>query len=375
MSLSPTRVRELVSKELRQMLRDIRTRGMIFVAPLIQILVFGYAVNTDIPNTATYVVDQDHTATSRALVDAFRSTGYFRVVGQSEEAGALARALDRSEAVVGIDIPPGFARRIDAGGPAPLQLLLDGSNSNTATVAQGYATRIVQRFALRHLPPGAAPPAGVDLRVRAWYNPSLESRVYNVPAVMGLLLLLMCLVLTSLSVVREREDGTLEQLLVSPLTPAEFLLGKTIPAGLIGLVDLVTITAMAILWFHIPLRGSVAALVAAAALFILGAIALGLLISTVSQTQQEAFMTMFLLLLPSIILSGFFYPISSMPRVFQVITVVNPVRHFLEIVRAVFLKGAGFAPLWDHYAWLAGVAAATMALALARFARTTARGA
>jgi ABC-2 type transport system permease protein len=215
----------------------------------------------------------------------------------------------------------------------------------------------------------------VDLRVRAWYNPSLESRVYNVPAVMGLLLLLMCLVLTSLSVVREREDGTLEQLLVSPLTPTELLLGKTIPAGLIGLIDLVTITAVAILWFHIPLRGSVVALVAAATLFILAAIALGLLISTVSRTQQEAFMTMFLLLLPSIILSGFFYPISSMPRVFQIVTIVNPVRHFLEIVRAVFLKGAGFAPLWDHYAWLAGIAAATMVLALARFARTTARSA
>jgi ABC-2 type transport system permease protein len=375
MSLSPTRIGELVSKELRQMLRDFRTRGMIFVAPLIQLLVFGYAVNTDIPDTATYVVDQDHTATSRALIDAFRQTGYFRIVGQSEQSGALARALDRSEAVVGIDIPPGFARRIDAGGPAPLQLLLDGSNSNTATVAQGYATRIVQRFALRYLRPGAAPPGGVDLRVRAWYNPSLESRVYNVPAVMGLLLLLMCLVLTSLSVVREREDGTLEQLLVSPLTPTELLLGKTIPAGLIGLIDLVTITAVAILWFHIPLRGSVVALVAAATLFILAAIALGLLISTVSRTQQEAFMTMFLLLLPSIILSGFFYPISSMPRVFQIVTVVNPVRHFLEIVRAVFLKGAGFAPLWDHYAWLAGIAAATMVLALARFARTTARSA
>jgi ABC-2 type transport system permease protein len=375
MSPSLGRVREMVSKELRQMLRDFRTRGLIFIAPLIQLLVFGYAVNTDVPNTATFVVDHDHTATSRELIDAFRQTGYFEVVGTSERSTDLAQALDRSDAIIGIEIPPGFTRRLTAGGPADVQILLDGSNSNTATVAQGYATRIVQRFAVAHLPAGALPPAGVDLRVRPWYNPSLESRAYNVPAVMGLLLLLMSLVLTALSIVREREDGTLEQLLVSPLSPAEFLLGKTIPAALVALVDLVTISAVSILWFHIPLRGSVLALLAAALLFILAAIALGLLISTISHTQQEAFMTMFLLLLPSIILSGFFYPISSMPRVFQIITLVNPVRHFLEIVRGVFLKGTGFVAMWDQYVWLAVIAAATMALALARFARTTARGA
>jgi ABC-2 type transport system permease protein len=375
MSLSLGRVGEMVRKELRQLFRDYRTRGLIFGSPLIQLMVFGYAVNTDVPNTATYVVDQDRTAVSRALIDAFQHTGYFAIVGASERSADLARALDRSDAVIGIEIPPGFARRLAAGGPAPVQILLDGSSSNTATVAQGYATRIVQRFAVEHLPPGVAPPAGVDLRVRPWYNPTLESRVYNVPAVMGLLLLLMSLVLTALSIVREREDGTLEQLLVSPLSPTEFLLGKTIPAALVALVDLVTITAVSILWFHIPLRGSILALLAAAVLFILAAIALGLLISTVSHTQQEAFMTMFLLLLPSIILSGFFYPISSMPRLFQILTVVNPVRHFLEIVRGVFLKGAGFTALWDHYVWLAVIATLTMALAIARFARTTARGA
>ncbi len=374
MSLSLLRLREMVGKEARQLLRDFRTRGLIFVAPLVQLLVFGYAVNTDVPNTATFVVDHDHTAVSRELIDAFQHTGYFAVVGTSERSADLARALDRSDAVVGIEIPPGFTRQLAAGGPAEVQILLDGSSSNTATVAQGYATRIVQRFALAHLPAGALPRAGVDLRVRPWYNPTLESRAYNVPAVMGLLLLLMSLVLTALSIVREREDGTLEQLLVSPLSPAEFLLGKTIPAALVALVDLVTITAVSILWFHIPLRGSALALLAAAILFILAAIALGLFISTISHTQQEAFMTMFLLLLPSIILSGFFYPISSMPRVFQIITLVNPVRHFLEIVRGVFLKGAGFVPLWDHYAWLAVIAAATMTLAIARFARTTARG-
>jgi ABC-2 type transport system permease protein len=374
MSLSPARVRELVAKELRQLLRDVRTRAMIFVAPLIQLVVFGYAVNTDIPDTATWIVDHDRTATSRALIDAFAETGYFQIVGASARASDLTRALDRSTAIVGLEIPPGFARDVAGGGPARIQIVLDGSNSNTATVAQGYATRIVQRFALAHLPPGTRSAGGIELRARAWYNPTLESRVYNVPAVLGLLLLIMCLLLTALAVVREREQGTLDQLLVSPLTPAEFLLGKTIPSALIAFVDLITISALAILWFGIPFRGSVAALIAAASLFILAAIAMGLLISSLAQTQQEAFMVMFLFLLPSVILSGFFYPISSMPRVFQIVTVVNPVRHFLELVRAIFLKGAGFTGMWDHYLWLTGIAVVTMALAVTRFTRATARG-
>jgi ABC-2 type transport system permease protein len=374
-SVSPARVGELVRKELRQLLRDVRTRGMIFVSPIIQLVVFGYAVNTDIPHTATWVVDHDRTATSRALVDAFAETGYFRVVGASARPADLTRALDRGDVVIGIEIPPGFTRDLAAAGPAAIQLLLDGSNSNTATVAQGYAIRILQRFGQGRGPAGARSGGGVELRARAWYNPTLESRVYNVPAVLGLLILIMCLLLTALAVVREREQGTLDQLLVSPLSPADFLLGKTIPAALIALVDLAVISAVAILWFGIPFRGTVGALLAAALLFILTAVALGLLISTLAHTQQEAFMVMFLFLLPSIILSGFFYPVSSMPAPFQVITVANPVRHFLELVRGVFLKGEGFAGMWEHYLWLAGLAALTVAVAVWRFARTTARGA
>jgi ABC-2 type transport system permease protein len=368
-SIDLYRVHQLVRKEVAQLLRDIRTRMFIFASPIIQLLMFGYAVNTDIPGTALYVVDHDRTAVSRALVDAFTSTEYFVVVGTSSRDADLVRALDRGDAVLGLQVPPGFARELDDGGPAPLQLLLDGSQSNTATVAQGYATRILSRFAAQHSAPGMTPPA-IDLRTRAWYNAALESRMYNVPAVIGLLILLMCLLLTALAVVREREFGTLDQLLVSPLTPTEFLLGKTLPVVLVALVDLLVISVVAVLWFGIPFRGSALVLLPAALCYILTGIALGLLISTISATQQEAFMTMFLFLLPAIILSGFFYPISSMPQVFQWITIVNPVRHFLTVVRSVFLKGGGFGDLWTQIAATGAIGVATMALALWRFSRS-----
>jgi ABC-2 type transport system permease protein len=369
MSSALLRIREMVKKEIRQLLRDRRTRMMIFVAPVIQLLAFGYAVNTDIRHTDTVVVDHDRTATSRSLIETFTASGYFDVTA-ADRSAAVVRALDHGDALVGLEIPAGFARDLAAGRRVAVQIVIDGSQSNSATVALGYAQRIVQRFSPDRGNVRGEPP-GVDLRVRAWYNPMLESRVYNVPAVVGVLVLLMCLILTALAVVRERELGTLDQLRVSPLTPAELILAKTIPVALVGLVDLVLITTVARLWFGIPFRGSPFALLPAALLYILAGLSVGLLISTVSRTQQEAFMTMFLFLLPAIILSGFFYPISSMPRPFQVLTLLNPVRHFLEVVRAVFLKGEGVAGLWTQYLALALMAAAVLTLAIRRFGAMT----
>jgi drug efflux transport system permease protein len=365
------RIREMVKKELRQLFRDLRTRMLIFVSPIIQLVMFGYAVNTDIRNTRMIVVDHDRTAEARALVDAFRASGYFQVVARSDRPADLTAALDRGEAEIGLEIPARFARDLAADAPARVQLVVDGTNSNTGTVALGYATRILQRYA-RGLTPGAGD-AGVDLRVRAWYNPNLESRVYNVPAVIGVLVLLMCLLLTALAVVRERELGTLDQLMVSPLSPAELMLGKTLPVALIGLIDMVTISAVAVLWFHIPFRGSPLVLLPAALLYILAGLSIGLFISTISKTQQEAFMTMFLFLLPAIILSGFFYPIRSMPAVFRWLTLANPVRHFLTIVRAVFLKGAGLETLWVQFAALVVLAALALTVAIWRFPKTLGR--
>jgi ABC-2 type transport system permease protein len=364
------RVRRLVAKEIRQLLRDPKTRRVIFVAPILQLVLFGYAVNTDVKNVATFVVDHDRSAESRLLLDAFTASHYFRVVGTSDRPDDLIRALDGGEARAGIWIPRGFASDVAAGRSPSVQLLLDGSNSNTATVAQGYAARIAAGHGTRIASRTAAVPTGVELRARAWFNPSLESRVYNVPAVIGVIVLLMCLVLTSLGVVREREMGTLDQLLVSPLSAGELMLGKTLPVAGIALVQLSLVTAVALLWFQIPLRGSPLLLLAASALYILAGLSVGLLISTISATQQEAFLGMFLFVLPAIILSGFLYPIETMPRGFELLTYLNPLRHFLEVVRAIFLKGAGVGELWRQLLALAAMAAVGLALATHRFRRT-----
>jgi len=367
------RIRRMAVKELRQTLRDERTKRMIFGAPIIQLLLFGYAVNTDVHGVATALVDHDRTAESRELVSALTASGYFRIVTTSDRSSDLGWALDHGDAVVGLEIPPRYGVDLLRGRSPAVQLLVDGTNSNTATVAQGYATRIVQQLGARVASTSggaAALPAGIDLRARAWFNPSLESRVYNVPAVIGVIVLLMCLLLTALGVVREREVGTLEQLLVSPLTPGELMLGKTIPVAGIALVQLTLVTTVALLWFHIPLRGSVPVLLLAAALFILAGLSFGLLISTVSATQQEAFLAMFLFLLPAIILSGFLYPISTMPEFFQRLTLANPLRHFLEIVRGIFLKGAGLRELWVQFTVLSAMAVAGLVVATRRFRRT-----
>jgi ABC-2 type transport system permease protein len=371
---SVRRVRALVRKELRQIFRDPKTKRIVFAAPILQLLLFGYAVTTDVQHVALFVVDHDRTAASRALQDAFTASRLFRITGRSDRAADIGLALDGGAAVVGLEVPPGFARDLAAGRGARVQVLVDGTHSNTATVAHGYATRIVQQFGLDHVRGrGVQFDGGIDLRSRAWFNPGLTSRAYNVPAVMGVLLLLMSLLLTALAVVRERELGTLEQLMVSPITPGELILGKTLPVVLIALIDLALICTVAILWFGITLQGSVVTLVAAAVPYILASLGIGLLISTVSKTQQEAFMSMFLLLLPCIILSGFMYPVQTMPAFFQALSLLNPVRHFLEIVRGVFLKGDGPIELWRQFAVIAAMAAAVLLAAIVRFGRSMRR--
>lgn len=366
----PGRLWQMVRKEFRQMLRDPRSQRMLFLSPIVQLLLFGYAVNTDVRRVKTFVVDRDHTAESRALLEAFTASGYFRITGRGERPADLVRALDHGDAVIGLEVPRGFAADLAAGRPTQVQLLVDGTSSNTATVAQGYATQIIQRFGLERQGGAAAGGSGVDLRARAWYNPNLESRVYNVPGVIGTIVMLMGLLLTSLAVVREREIGTLEQLMVSPLSSAELILGKTLPVVVVCFVDLLVITAVAMVWFDVPLRGSFALLLFASVFYILAGLGLGLLISTVSNTQQEAFMSMFFFFLPAIILSGFMYPIANMPAVVRAISLANPIRHFLVVVRGVFLKGASFAALWPQIATLAVMGVVVLWVATTRFRKT-----
>jgi ABC-2 type transport system permease protein len=371
MSLSRVRIRELVKKEMRQLLRDPKTKRITFGAPILQLLLFGYAVNTDVRNVRTVVVDQDLTAESRLLRETLASSGYFRVVGGSQAPADMEEALDGGEAMVGLRIPPGFGRDLAAGRGGAVQILIDGTSSNTATVVQGYLGRMVQEFSARRAgEAGIRLEGGIELRTRAWYNPDLASVVYNVPAIIGLLLLLMALLLTALAVVREREMGTLEQLMVSPVSPRELILGKTVPVVIICMIDLALVTVVGTLWFDVPLRGPIADLVLASFVYVLTGLGAGLLISTISRTQQEAFLTMFLFLLPGIILSGFMYPIDTMPEFFQHVTLLNPVRYFMEMVRGIFLKGQGIADLWPQFSILSLMALAAMAAASLRFRKS-----
>lgn len=361
------RVFEMVRKELLQILRDRRLVRVILIAPLLQLMLFGYAVSTDVRKVPTFVVDHDRTMASRDLVQALTASRYFRLTGASARPADLVAALDRGDAMAGLIIPAGFAADL-ATGRARAHLLLDGSDSNTATIAQSYAERIVQEFGARA--GGAA--LAVDLRERAWFNPDLASRDYNVPAVIGAIILLVSLLLTSLAVVREREIGTLEQLMVSPLTSGELIMGKLLPFAFISLLDFALVLTLALVWFKVPFAGSFFVLMLGSVLYLLGTLGVGLLISTISKTQQEAFMTSFLVFMPVLLLSGFMFPVSSMPKVFRWLTLANPLRHYLEIVRGVFLRGTGLEALWPQFLILLLMGIGLLWFASTRFRKTVA---
>jgi len=369
--VSVARVGEMLRKELRQIFRDPQLYRILFVAPAVQLLIFGYAVSTDVRHTPTFVVDHARDASSRRVVGALEAGGFFDVVGRSERDRDVVAALDHGTAIVGLVIPAGFAADL-VSGRATVQLLVDGTNSNVATVALGQAEGLLTALGVALAPAGTAaagivPP--IELRDRAWYNPDLSSRDYNVPGVVGVLLFLVCMLLTALAVVRERELGTLEQLMVTPLTPLELVAGKALPFALIGIVDLVLVTVLAVAWFGVPFVGSPLLLLFATVLFLLPSLGLGLLISTTSKTQQEAFMASYLTLVPAILLSGFMFPVSSMPPFFRWVSLANPLRHYLEIVRGIFLKGVGLPELWRPHLWLLGLGLLFVGVAAARFSK------
>jgi ABC-2 type transport system permease protein len=377
-TISAARVGHLLRKEFRQTLRDPRAGRLLFIAPIVQLLIFGYAVTTDVRNASTIVLDHDRSADSRQLISALTASGYFRVTALAQRPAEVVGALDHGDALLAVEIPLGFAADLAAGRPTPVQLLVDGSTANTANVALGYATRIISRYGLARGVELAAragtlrPAMGVDFRARAWYNPSFESRVYNVPAVMGTIVMLMCLLLTSLAVVREREIGTLEQLMVSPLTPGELILGKTLPAVAVAFLDMILVTAVALLWFGIPFRGSALVLITSSVFYILTGLGVGLLISTISKTQQEAFLSLFLFLFPAMILSGLLFPVENMPPAIQYFTLLDPIRHYLVIVRGVFLRGTGWSILYPQILTLLVMGVSVLGFAATRFRKTIA---
>lgn len=368
------RIYRMLVKEFIQVLRDPRMKAMIFVMPVLQLIVFGYAVTTDVDHIKTAVVDLDRSAESRALIERFTASGYFSVTAMPDDPRALGRLLDRGEVTLALQINAGFADDLKSGRQAVIQSMVDGTDSNTGTVAMDYAQRITAEFSRARRAPGVdlatiAPRQAqpVELRSRAWFNPDLKSRNFNVPGVIAVIVLLMSLLLTAMAVVREREIGTMEQLMVTPIRPLELILGKTLPFVVISYVDVLLVTAVGVLWFDIPIRGSFALLLAGAGLYLMSTIGVGLFISTISRTQQQALMSSFFFYLPAVLLSGFMFPISNMPAVAQWITYVNPLRYFLVIIRDIFLKGSGFELLWPQFAALAALGSALLTLSSLRF--------
>ncbi len=373
------RIKQMLVKEFIQVFRDPKMRGVIFLMPIIQVLVFGYAVTTDVTHVAIAVFDLDNSVASRELVSRFVRSGYFDIMAHVDDDEHARQLVDRGEALAVLRMNRGFENDLRAGRAAQLQVILDGTDSNTAGVVLNYSAKIAGQFSqkvlvtrLTHAKGVADEPGGVELQTRAWFNENLESRNFYVPGVIAIIVLLVTLMLTSMAVVREKEIGTMEQIMVTPIKPLEFILGKTVPFALIGFADVLLITVVSLVWFEIPIRGNVLLLLGAAALYIMTSLGVGLLISTVSETQQQAMMSTFFFYFPAVLLSGFMFPIANMPPVIQWLTYLNPLRYFLVIIRGIFLKGVGLHILWPQMVALAVMGVITLWLASRRFHKTLA---
>ncbi|MFH0856062.1 MAG: ABC transporter permease [Candidatus Omnitrophota bacterium] len=350
------RVRAILIKEFKQIFRDPRMKTVIFVTPLLQIILFGYAANKDINYVPTAIFDRDNTKESRQLLRRFTYSKYFvpeHYIFSDKEQNLM---LDKGLASVVIHIDRGFGRNINAGKDASIQLAFDGTDSNTAMVIMGYANTVVGDYQLDLLKEQAEArgwtnnTAKVDLRDRAWFNGNLISRDYYLPGVIATIVTMMSLLLTAMAIVKEKEIGTMEQLIVSPIKPLELIAGKLFPFGIIALAQIILITILGVLWFHIPLRGNLLLLLLSTCVYLFTTLGIGLFISTVSSTQQEAMMSVFLFYMPAVLLSGFAYPIANMPQLIQWFTFINPLRYFMVVVRSLFLKGVGIDVLWPQLA-------------------------
>jgi ABC-2 type transport system permease protein len=349
-------VMALIVKELLAVLKDPRSRLVLVVPPLVQLIVFGYAATFDLSRVPIAVYNQDGSAASRALVARFLGTHVFRQVALLESTRRITPLIDARKVGLVLAIDRHFTRDLLTHRPAPVQLIVDGRDSNTALIILGYANSIITDFSLHWLRTHGEPPVPALLHVRTRYNPQLASRWFIVPGIVALLTQVVTLLVVGLSVARERELGTFDQLLVTPFRQIEILLGKGIPGLLIGTIEASATILVAVLWFHVPLRGSLIALYLGILLFVASVIGIGLMISSIAVTQQQALLGAFLFMVPSIVLSGFATPISNMPPVIQALTWLNPMRHILVIVRGVFLEGSTAGAFVPEYAVMAALA-------------------
>lgn len=377
------RLRRIVRKEFIQALRDPRMRSMLIMPPLIQLMIFGYAASLDVDNAKIAWMDQDHTPESRQLLSEFEGSGRFILAGMPSDERGMQTMMDQGQVDAVVRVLPGFARDVKRGRPTSVQVLLDGTNSNTASIVSGYAAQAIARFSsdaaqhqARDMLVGATEDAGeavgqpvpsVTARSRVWFNPDLRSRNYFIPGVIVNIITLVTLSLTAMAIVREKEIGTMEQLMVTPIRPMELIIGKTLPFVVVGIWDMLLVMTAALLVFHVPFRGNFWLLFGATLLFLLTTLGAGLFISTVSKTQTQAMMATSLFFQPFFMLSGFTFPIRNMPTLAQWMTFFNPVRYFMEIVRGVFLQGAGINSLWPQVAALAVFGVTILWLSVNRF--------
>jgi len=367
----------MLVKEFIQVLRDPRMKTTIFVAPVFQIMVFGYAATTDVKNVPTAIYDLDDTPESREITRAFVRSRYFQATRYIDNDRQVRDLLDQSLVKVVLRFNRGFAADLVGGKPARIQLIVDGTDSNTGAVVLSYANSIITDYSRKLLRDkahvllekiGGVP--SVDLRPRAWFNPNLVSRDFYLPGVIALIVSLMSLLLTSMAIVREKEIGTIEQLIVSPLTAPELIFGKLAPFAVIAIIEASFVTTIAVLWFKIPIRGSLLLLLGSTLIYLLVSLGIGLLISTISSTQQEAMLSTFLFFLPANLLSGFIFPIQNMPTAIQYITFLNPLRYYMAILRGIFLKGVGPAILWPNMAALFVMGISVLVISSLRFRKT-----
>jgi drug efflux transport system permease protein len=364
-----------IKKEFLQFKRDPKMFGMILVAPIIQLIFLGLAANLDVDNVKTIVYDMDKSYTSRNFIEKFTSSGYFQIKEYANNYDEVTNALDNAEVIFALVIPPDFEEKINRRETVKVQALFDGSDGNSASISAGYAQGITAEYSknilvdfLRRSGAIVIPASNINAKVRVWYNPTLKTRNYMVPAIVGLLVTLITLILTSLAVVKEREIGTMEQLIVTPLKPYQMIIGKLVPFMVLGFVSVLIVLIAMTLIFNIPIKGSVTFLFFSSFLYILSTLGLGLFVSTISKTQQQAMMiSIFAVMMPMIYLSGFAFPIENMPEIIQYISYIIPLRYFITIIRGIILKGTGFAELWGNVLVLFLMGVAILAISSLQF--------
>ena len=354
------RVRYLLVKELIQVLRDKRLRMTLIFPPLFQLIIFGYAANLDVKHIRAAARDLDQSVESRDLITRFSSSKYFDIVAFPQTPKEIEGLIKKGEIALSIEVPSGFSRKLKKGDTASVQILIDGTESNTAMIALGYINRILSDFStmvlVKRLDRAGMigfEETGVEMEQRTWFNPNFESRLFFIPGVIASIAFLVPIILTAQAVVREREIGTLEQIMVTPLRPWELVVGKTLPFALLGLLDVIMIALIGVFWFEVPLRGNPFILLLGNVLFLMSSVGIGLFISTISSTQQQAQISTFFFSMPAFILSGFVFPLENLPAWIQYLTYANPLRYFLVIIRGVFLKGNGLDILWPQMLALA----------------------